>query len=84
MPTSNRPPPVSPTVVYTAYGPTRRRDDRAGTRSIDDAFGAVDAIGLTFRCTTRVPLSHSWTPVHPLARRAVENSRRVDSSDSVV
>ena len=81
---SKRPPPVSPTIVCTAYGPTRRKDERAGTRSAGDAFGAADATGLTFRCTTRVRLSSSWTPVQPLPRRAVENSRMVNSSDSAV
>src|SRR3954471_8625911 len=79
----NRPPPVSPTVVCTAYGPTRRKDESAGTSSAADGFGAADAIGLsTFRCTTHVRLNNSWTPVHPLPRRAVENSRMVNSSDS--
>ena len=79
---SKRPPPVSPTIVCTAYGPTRRKDERVGTRSAGDAFGAADAAGLTFRCTTRVRLSNSWTPVQPLPRRAVENSRMVRSCDS--
>jgi hypothetical protein len=51
------PPPVSPTIVCTAHGPTRRKDGRAGTRSAGDAFRAADATGLTCRCTTRERLS---------------------------
>src|SRR5687768_7286867 len=80
---NSRPPPVSPTIVRTAYGPTPRKDERAGTRSAGDAFGGADATGRrTLRCTTRVRLSRSWTPVHLLPRRAVENSRMVNSCDS--
>src|SRR5688572_29174108 len=84
MPISRRPLPVSPTVACTAYGPTRRKDERAGPRSAGDDFGAADATALTFRCTTRVRLSSSWTPVHPLPRRAVENSRIVNSHSRTV
>src|SRR5688572_18907981 len=81
-PTSSRPPAVSPTIVCTAYGPTRRKDERAGTSSACDVFEAADTTGLgPFRSTTRVPLSHSWTPNQPLPRRAIENSRMVSSSD---
>src|SRR4051794_15143682 len=82
--TDNRPLPVSPTVVCTTYGPTRRRHERAGPGSTGDGFGAADATTPRLRCTTRVRLTSSWTPAHPLPPRAVEKSRIVNTHSRTV
>jgi hypothetical protein len=69
--------------VCTAYGPTRRKDERAGSGSAGDVFGAADATGLRLewlwgdvRFAFRIEHGTGRYDVHDAASVLADNTAR--------